>query len=87
MSDRPTMVCSYCGFRHPWDRDNFPDRSVSMCVDCSTEAKDRMKEPKVTVATIRDVIGRAIYRLGAALCTFAGRWDADTDRYENGRGH
>lgn len=38
MPDRPTMVCFYCGFRHPWDRDNFPDRLVSMCLDCSITA-------------------------------------------------
>lgn len=36
------------------------------------------------IVTARNLVGRAIYRLGAALCGFAGWWDAGTDRYENG---
>lgn len=39
----------------------------------------------VFTVTARNIVGRAIYGLGAALCRFAGRWDAGTDEYEHRR--
>lgn len=46
-----------------------------------------MSETTIAVTT-RNLVGRAIYRLGAALCGLAGWWDAGTDqcerRHENG---